>query len=494
MRWIFVVLFLWSQFKVQAQDKVFEFDATCQQAYQEVMKLKLNAAQQFINQAKAEKPNNLIPHFIENYIDFFLLFFNEDPDEFANRKPNKDTRLDLMDEGSDEDPWKMYCKGVIRMQWAAVRIKFGETVSAGFQFKSGFGDIKDNKKKFPKFSPNDLLQGSLEAAVGTIPGGVKWLANLFGVKGTIKGGMRKLEGFINSEDSLARILRAEAIFYYCYLKFYIENKPDEAIAMIKGKKADEVNSHLFAYQLANLNINNKNCEAGKQAILKRNLSPDYMTTGIWDFELGHAKLYHLEPDANIYLERFIANFKGNFYVKEVLMKLSWHYYLQGNIKKAYYYKDQCYKRGQTNSDADKKAMKDAQKEGFPNAVLLKARLLNDGGYHQEALRLLLGKSTTDFAKEEEKLEFNYRLARIYDDLGRFDDAKQAYLATIKRGEKSTEYFAARACVQLAMMLEKRGERALAINFYQMCLDLGDHDYKNSLDQKAKAGIARCKGE
>ena len=34
----------------------------------------------------------------------------------------------------------------------------------------------------------------------------------------------------------------------------------------------------------------------------------------------------------------------------------------------------------------------------------------------------------------------------------------------------------------------------AIQYYQQCLDMENHDYKNSLDQRAKSGIARCKGE
>jgi hypothetical protein len=32
-----------------------------------------------------------------------------------------------------------------------------------------------------------------------------------------------------------------------------------------------------------------------------------------------------------------------------------------------------------------------------------------------------------------------------------------------------------------------------MGFFQKCLSLKDHDYKNSLDQRAKSGVARCKG-
>jgi hypothetical protein len=43
-----------------------------------------------------------------------------------------------------------------------------------------------------------------------------------------------------------------------------------------------------------------------------------------------------------------------------------------------------------------------------------------------------------------------------------------------------------------MIYEKKGLKAKAIAAYEECLDMDGHSYKNSLDQRAKAGIARCK--
>jgi predicted negative regulator of RcsB-dependent stress response len=56
----------------------------------------------------------------------------------------------------------------------------------------------------------------------------------------------------------------------------------------------------------------------------------------------------------------------------------------------------------------------------------------------------------------------------------------------------TAYFAARAALQAGQILEKRGQKLEAIAFYEQCLAMEEHSYKNSLDQRAKAGIARCK--
>jgi tetratricopeptide (TPR) repeat protein len=343
--------------------------------------------------------------------------------------------------------------------------------------------------------PNDLIYGSLQAVIGTIPKGYKWIASLFGMRGSLTEGMKTVKGFINSNDPQAKIFFNETAFVYPYLMFYIENKKEEALAFTQQRKLDLVNNHLHAYMAANLGINNKQSAYSQNIILSRKQSDEYIKTEIWDFELGFTKIYHLETqDAIKYLESFLNNFKGKFYVRDAYQKLSWCYYLQGNLAKAEEVRKNILKRGATDTDADKQALKDAKSGKWPNVLLLKARLLSDGGYAKEAAGLLQGKTEDEFTKEEDKLEFAYRVARIYDDLDRDDDAIRNYLIAIRLGENRKEYYAARAALQIGQIYEKRGQKAMAITYYQKCLDMEDHEYKDSLDQRAKSGIARCKGE
>ncbi len=479
---------------IEAQ-KVYEFNTTCQQAYQEITKLKLVSGMALIEKAKQQNPENLIPLMLESYVDFYVLFLNEDPAEFKIRYPRFTEKLDKLEEGPKSSPFYNYCLSTVRIHKAASAIKFGKLWDAGWDFRKGYQLIKDNKKQFPYFTANDLSYGALQAVVGTIPKGYKWIASLFGMRGSVTEGMKTVRNFINSNDPWAKAMFNEAAFVYPYLMFYIENKKEEALAFTQQRKLDLVNNHLHAYMAANLGINNKQAEYSKNIILNRNRSDEYLKTGVWDFELGFTKLFHLETaEAAKYLESFVANFKGRFYLKDAYQKLSWCYYLQGNMTLAEQARKNIIAKGATDSDADKKALKDAKSGVWPNVLLLKARLLNDGGYHNDAARLLQGKTEDDFSKEEDKLEFAYRVARIYDDLGREDDAIRAYLIAMRLGENRKEYYAARAAVQIAQIYEARGQKTLAIVYYQKCLDMGDHDYKDSLDQRAKSGIARCKGE
>lgn len=476
-------------------EKVYDFNPTCQQAYQELTRLKIHAGLALVEKAKQQNPDNLIPVLLESYADFYPLFLNEDPAEFKALYHRFAERIASLQEGPEHSPFYLYCQAMVKMQKALVAVKFGKIWDGAWDFRKAYLLARDNRKQFPGFTPNDMLYGSLQAVIGTIPQGYKWIAGLFGMRGSLTEGMKTVKGFVNSNDPWAKTFFNDGAFMYPYLLFYLENKKDEALGFIRQRKLDLVNNHLHAFMAANLAINNQQSDYAKNIILNRNKSDEYIKTGVWDFELGFTKIYHLETqEASRYLERFLSSFRGKYYVRDALQKLSWCYYLQGNMAKAEEARKKILTKGSTDADADKQALKDAKSGKWPNLLLLKARLLSDGGYASEAAALLQGKTEDDFTQEGEKLEFAYRVARIYDELGSEEEAIRNYLIAIRIGEHRREHFAARAALQIGQIYERRGQRSLAISFYQKCLDMDDHDFKDSLDQRAKSGIARCKGE
>ena len=117
--------------------------------------------------------------------------------------------------------------------------------------------------------------------------------------------------------------------------------------------------------------------------------------------------------------------------------------------------------------------------------------MSDGGYQNQALNVLAGKTSKDFEKDADKTEFAYRLGRIYDLAGQPDQAIQFYKSAIEKGTNQPEYFAARAALQIGLIYEQKGNPSMAISFFNTCLEMKNHAFKNSLDQKAKTGIQRC---
>ena len=130
---------------------------------------------------------------------------------------------------------------------------------------------------------------------------------------------------------------------------------------------------------------------------------------------------------------------------------------------------------------------------IPNLVLLKARLLFDGGYYDKALNELLNSPTKSFLfTRKDLVEYSYRLGRIYHESGNPDKALSFYRLTIQRGKNDPWYFAAASALQMGLIYESRGDFSRADSAYNVCLECKPAEYKNSLSQKAKAGISRIK--
>ena len=84
---IFLTLTLLSIFfSASARQKAYDFNTRCQQAYEAIMQLRIDDGKALLEAEKREHPDNLIPYFLDNYADFFPLYFNEDPAVYNAKK------------------------------------------------------------------------------------------------------------------------------------------------------------------------------------------------------------------------------------------------------------------------------------------------------------------------------------------------------------------------------------------------------------------------
>ena len=144
-------------------------------------------------------------------------------------------------------------------------------------------------------------------------------------------------------------------------------------------------------------------------------------------------------------------------------------------------------------DEDKQAEYEATTGTVPNIILLRSRLLFDGGSYDLALRELLNNSVKTIVKSKRDfIEYTYRLGRIYHETGYLVKALDNYNQTIARGKNEPYYFAAGAACQMGLIYENKGAYARADSAYHLCLSIKPREYKTSLHQKAKAGLNRLK--
>lgn len=465
----------------------FVYNQNCQNAYKSFLETRLQKGREILTSELKANPDNILPIVLINYEDFILLSLNENPLLFNSFKKHLSQRLALIEKADKSSPFFLFSKGLLYFQWSIIKIKYGEYWDACWDFRRSYLIFKENLQKFPDFKPNTIYVGLQEAVISTIPNGYKWALKILGLKGNMRLGMKYLKEYIEGNHQL---FTEEAFFYYIYLKNYLENDPKGAVQIIDQYHLDIKSNPLYTFMAANLALQQKNAKLAESILLQKKNSSDFMEFPMLDYELGDAKMKNLDYTAVTYFNKFLVHYKGEFYIKDAYYSIALCYYLQGNTTKANQYIQKTISEGKATSDADKQALKKAKSGKFPHVQLLKARLLNDGGNNREALSILQSIQIRQLSEPSEKLEYVYRLGRVYDELQMDEDAIKFYLQTIAEGATSTEYFAARSCLQLGELYEKRKQFILAKKYYQMLLELGDHEYKNSLDQRAKSGLNR----
>jgi hypothetical protein len=471
----------------------FEFTPKVKKAYDCALSLRFAEARSTILQIKLEDPENLIVYYIENYIDFFTVFINEDKEEFKALEKNKDYRLSKIKKGNKDSPYYLYVQAEIRLQWALARTKFEEYFTAFTEVKTAYKQLTKNQKLFPDFIANKKSLGMLHALVGTVPDSYKWGVKLLGgMDGTIEQGQREIKEIIDYASRHEFIFETETQVMYAFLMLHLKNQDEAAWDIINSGKLNCNDNPLACFVLANVAMRTGKNDEAISILQNRPTGSQFIPFHYLDFMLGLAKLYRQDADADFYIQRFVTNFKGRNYIKEAYQKLAW-FDLLNNNKSGYYLNIAlCRSKGEKSIEADKTALKEAKLGELPDKTLLKARLLFDGGYYQRAYNILKNKPEGSFYKKKFKLEYNYRLGRITHKLKRLGEAVIYYQKTIDDGREESYFFACNAALQIGHIYEELFQSKKAKEYYNLCLSLKPDEYRNGLHQKAKAGLNRLK--
>jgi tetratricopeptide (TPR) repeat protein len=253
--------------------------------------------------------------------------------------------------------------------------------------------------------------------------------------------------------------------------------------------ADDESNMLLNYARSNMLMRLGRNDEAIIRLRSRSQNEAYFPFHYMDYLLGDAYLRKLETDsASFYFQQFLNHFKGINYRADAKRKMAWAALMDDDSLGYKKLMVSLSKMPIGQVDADKQAHREALQGINPNKVLLKSRLLFDGGYYDRAIALLADyKGNFD---KEEHLEKTYRLGRICHEMGKLTDAIKYYQKTIEAGENNKAYFAANACLKLGAVYESLGEYDKAYQAYNQCLSLKPDEYRNSIHQKAQAGINR----
>ncbi len=483
-------LFLWCFLNSTASWASFDFSPQCDSAYAEILNLRIDKAKTHLVLATQADPDNKVPLLLENYIDFLAVYLNEEESDFDNLKKVSDARIDIVKKDKSNSPYKLYIQAEIHLHLAFSKFKYNEYFTGLLEVRRAFKLIEQNRNKYPDFRPNLKLHGLLNALIGVIPGKYGWGLRLFGMDGDLVYGMGLLKELSNENYRFQQ----ETRILYSFLLLYLESKPNKGYAILKEGNEPELGNKFSYYAMATMALYSKQ---NKQADSLLNFSLNNLTEEdgyaafpYLNYLAGVVKLQQLNPEAKRHFDAFLSVQKGKNNIKSTYQKLAW-FSLLNDDKEAYdQYIAKVNTEGQSVIDADVQAQKEHDKEQVPAKDLLKARLLFDGGYFERALQILNASAYNGNGDVALQLETIYRKARVYDEMGDKEKAVESYLKTVELGSDEKFYFAANAALHLGYLYEDRGELETAAMHFKQALEMKDHEYKNSIDQKAKAALQR----
>lgn len=468
----------------------FDYNENIREAYEKIISLKFDEAKVLLNQMAQDEPHNLARLHIENYIDFFTIFINEDESEYKRLRKKQKARIKAIDNADVKSPYTLFSIAEINLQWAIARSKFGEQLPILRDIYGAYRALRDNQNRYPNFQENKKSLSVIHAVNETLPI-PRFLKRLFSLEGSIEKGEREIKEMLAYAEETKSMFYPEALASYAVITLYQRNDKDKAFEIIQNSKLDPKSSPLVGFLFAKIAQRAGYNDAAISYLESCPSGPEYKSFEYIDYLKGLSYIRKLDVRAKPHLEAFVQNFKGRLYIKEAYQKLAWsELVIHDNFLGYLEYITKVKQVGTEIVDDDQQAQKEAESGISPNPEILKARLLYDGGYYQKSYDTLIKK--TDIADYSNllNLEYYYRLGRVTQALHKYPDAIQYFSRTIERGIKSKEYYACNAALQMGVIYEEQEDIKNAKKYFNLCLDMDPDKYKTSLHQKAKAGLDR----
>ncbi|MBP8726686.1 MAG: hypothetical protein JPMHGGIA_00733 [Saprospiraceae bacterium] len=474
----------------------FSFDEHARAVYRDLLQLdfeRCDAALENVRiNASGAGARNFAYLLLENERDFFRLFVYERNGEFERLKGNRDKRLKRLQHSELDAKWKQFLQAEIELQWALVHMKRDKPFRGIQLMLSAHRLIADGMERYPDFYPFRKSAGILTALLATIPPEYQWASRLAGLHGDVREGRVLLESFIEASAKSDSFLIEEALAARSFVSCYLENDPQTAYRYwIRAAGLGEPGP-LFAWVQVKLALRAGWNDAARNA-LRALPARGFERLPLLHYLQGLAELQALDPSAERHFSLFFDRYPGQNHRAEAWQKRAWHAFLQGDLARFQWCMNQCRETGPGLIDEDKQAFLDASSGIQPDALLLRARLLSDGGYAERALQLLKGGPPAYSHDDIRLTEYHYRLARIYQQLSEPKLALENFQTAIASGSSSS-HLVCNAALQSGILYESSGDKESARRHYEKVLSLDPDRYRNSLHQKARAGLSRLRSK
>ncbi|HPH83211.1 MAG TPA: hypothetical protein PL185_11590 [Flavobacteriales bacterium] len=460
-------------------------------AYSDATRFDLIASRHALDIDRKSNPGNGFAYLIANYADFIQVFVGDDPIEYRQALARRTQRIRNLEVCDDRSPYKRYCLAEIYIQWTFLRFQQGEQTKAANDLRKAASLLHENNRLFPSFILNKKGLAIIHILAGSIPDNMQWLAKLAGISGSVNQGIEELNFVLNWARSGKefQFIIPELLFFKQLLS--IQLLDDKAIRLIS-----QTSDSLFAKEPLLKYVDIIHAQKSQNALLVIELI-DHFPKSITGVKLCF--LDYLKAEARMNLElsdqngfrQFIQCSAGKHFKQAAIRKIAWQNLLLGKPREYFNYMESIKLLGKPTTEEDKQAVIEANTGKVPDLILLKSRLLFDGGQAgiaiNDLLKIELKNRDIIFLSERA-----YRLGRCYHWLGNENEALKWYEITIQKGELLSEYFAASASYQTGKILTQQKRFKEAKEAFLRVSQFPEHPYKGSIDAKAKTALKQLK--
>lgn len=451
------------------------------EAYRSILNLNFNTSVNLSNAATNIPGFDL---YLENLSDVTTLIFSEDREQFELLRKNEKIRLKKLKDSDRPSAYTDFIRAEIKIQWAFVKLKFGEQWNGVWALRSAYKIIQDNIEEYPDFNLNYKTLGLLHVIFGAVPDRYQWVLGIFGLEGDTRAGLNELYALMDDHSVFQKEIMVVSALIESYL---MENH----VAAIKLIGADTENiTHMERYALA-LVLMKSHQSSRASVLLQTSLQTLKSSEAAPLFTYLLAETQFQEGHYGEALKKydfFLQNFRGINQLKDASFKAGLCAMFMGDEKQSGTYFAEARQRKETDAEVDKNAQKLLETEPFPDPVLLQIRFSIDGGFYQLADSLLNAVNVNSF-EPYQQFELVYRSARLNHLRGDYDTAIAFYRQVINREEKIPEnYFVPNSFLQLGYLQQSLGNTDMARMYFERVLTFRKHPYKNSLDSKAKIAL------
>jgi hypothetical protein len=473
-----------------------DFTNHVQNAKNAIYRLNIEQAEKYRALERSSNPDNLFLPYLDQCESTLDLLFgrahvNNTYTKFVRESA---ARIELLKKNRIKSKYWYYLLGEMEFQVAVVSAKKHADVNAAKHIRLALIYLQKNRDKYPDFYANTKTLAVIKEAIQSLPESYKKLVKVVGFDVSQLPSRIDLEKQVDSGSLhvLDSSYAIEANYFLALMDLYLANDSDKAWQRINKITQDLHGDLLKTLLRVQFAIKcHKLGELGDYNWYSPMHNGPYLKAPIMLYFEGVVSLSDLHYSGGFAL---YSKLGGTALNRNASLNLYYISYLRGSDNADIYLRS-VLRKGKVLNEKERNAYKLAKeyKRNAPPKNLLKSRLLFDGGYYQRALDSLGDSKEHNYSTLAQKLEYNYRKGRIYEELKNEKLAILFYLEVLKKSSTSKDYYASYAALHIAQIYEQKGQTNKAIKAYSETLDVcKGKEYQKTVELKAKAGLTRLK--